>query len=79
LDGETGLLVPSRDPSSLAEAMQRLLENPFLRNQISQSGQARVLESFTIQKTVTRLNQLYQDLLRYSLNTPPLDPPPPMA
>ena len=66
LDGETGLLVPSRDPKSLAGAMQRLLEDPILCNQIGRSGQARVMESFSIQKTVSRLNQLYQDLLPFS-------------
>ena len=68
-DGETGLLVPPRDPKSLAGAMQRLLGDPFLRNQIGQSGRARVMESFSIQKTVSRLNQLYQGLLPLSSNT----------
>jgi glycosyltransferase involved in cell wall biosynthesis len=75
LDGETGLLVPARDPGKLAEVMQRLLGDPFLRDQIGQSGRAHALENFTIQNTVTRLNQLYHGLLRSSSNTPPLDPP----
>jgi len=63
VDGETGLLVPSRDPKSLAEAIQRLLDDSLLRNQMGQSGRARVVESFPIQKTISRLNQLYQGLL----------------
>ncbi len=73
-DGVTGLLVPPRDPKSLAEAMQRLLEDPLLRNRIGLAGRARVMESFSIQKTVSRINQLYQGLLPHSSNIHSLNP-----
>jgi glycosyltransferase involved in cell wall biosynthesis len=41
-DGETGLLVPTRDPDSLAEAMLRLIEDPVLANDLRQHGSAYV-------------------------------------
>jgi glycosyltransferase involved in cell wall biosynthesis len=63
LDGKTGLLVPPGNPGSLADGIQRLLTDNSLRYQMGQAGQARVVESFSIQETVSRLSYLYQNLL----------------
>jgi len=64
LDGKTGLLIPPDNPSSLADGIQRLMKDTSLRSQMGQAGRARVTESFSIQGTVTGLNQLYQTLLK---------------
>jgi glycosyltransferase involved in cell wall biosynthesis len=39
IDGETGLLVPLRDVSSLSLALKRLLEDEDLRNRLGRNGQ----------------------------------------
>ena len=42
VDGETGVLVPPRDPDALAGGMRRLLEQPFRRAAIGRAGSERV-------------------------------------
>jgi glycosyltransferase involved in cell wall biosynthesis len=39
-DGASGLVVPERDPQALAAALQRLLDQPVLRQQMSQNSRA---------------------------------------
>lgn len=43
-DGENGLLVPTRDPRALAEAVVRLADDPVLASQLAQRGCATVME-----------------------------------
>lgn len=45
-DGETGTLVPVRDPNALAEAIRMYLDEPELRCKHGQAGRARVLRDF---------------------------------
>ncbi|MFL5941886.1 MAG: glycosyltransferase family 4 protein [Gaiellaceae bacterium] len=45
-DGETGLLVPPRDPAALRAAVERLLADPELRLRLGSAGQARARERF---------------------------------
>jgi glycosyltransferase involved in cell wall biosynthesis len=46
-DGEAALTVPPNDPSALAIAISRMLEDPELRARIGAAGRARVLDRFT--------------------------------
>jgi glycosyltransferase involved in cell wall biosynthesis len=39
-DGETGLLVPSRDPRALAGALGRIVRDPALRTRLARAGRA---------------------------------------
>lgn len=48
-DGETGLLVPPRDPVRLAAALERLLVDPALRRRLGSNGRERVLEHFSLE------------------------------
>ncbi len=48
VDGETGFLVPPRDPDALAQAVRRLLDDPDLRARMGRAGRARVLARFTV-------------------------------
>jgi glycosyltransferase involved in cell wall biosynthesis len=48
-EGETGLLVPPRDPVRLAAALERLLVDPGLRRRLGSNGRARVLERFGLE------------------------------
>jgi glycosyltransferase involved in cell wall biosynthesis len=64
-DGETGLLVPPRDPEALAAAIVRLAEDPALRRRLAEGGKRRVRE-FSADRTEERMNELYGELRRAS-------------
>ena len=63
VDGETGLLVPPRDPEALAESITRLLNDPEMRQRMGQAGRQRVQDHFTIEETVLKTEHLYNTLL----------------
>lgn len=58
--GGTGVLVPSRDPQALADAIYRLGESAALRSQLGAAGRARVLEHFTIERMVNDYRRIYE-------------------
>jgi glycosyltransferase involved in cell wall biosynthesis len=66
IDGETGLLVPSKNPAALAEAICRILLTPGLRQAFGQAGRRRVLEQFSNERMIRTVERLYGDLLEAS-------------
>jgi glycosyltransferase involved in cell wall biosynthesis len=62
-DGETGLLVPPADPSALAAALGRALDDAELRARIGAAGRERVLARFTWRKTAEGTVEHYRALL----------------
>jgi D-inositol-3-phosphate glycosyltransferase len=62
-DGETGFLVPPRDPDALSTRLEEILRDPARRVRMGQAGRARVLDSFTWQQVAMRTAALYDDLL----------------
>lgn len=60
LHGETGLLAPERDWNTLADHIQRLVEDRSLRETFGQNGRERVLESFNLKKQARALEDLYR-------------------
>lgn len=63
VDGETGLLVPPRDPGALAEATVWMLEHPDQARQMGLRGQRRMAALFTEKMMVSRTETLYMHLL----------------
>jgi glycosyltransferase involved in cell wall biosynthesis len=63
-DGETGLLVPPDDPSGLARAISRLLDDRDLRERLGCNGRELVLRRFTAAHMARRFEALYDELLR---------------
>ena len=57
-DGETGLLVPARDPSSLASGIIRLLGDPLLRNRLAENA-FRAVQEMTWRRAAQRTLELY--------------------
>jgi lipopolysaccharide/colanic/teichoic acid biosynthesis glycosyltransferase len=57
-DGETGLVVPPRDPRALRAALARLLDDPLLREKLGRQGWRRVHDEFTVERMVDRFTEL---------------------
>ena len=64
LQGETGILVPPKDPAHLAQAVIDLLKDPHRRSEMGQRGRQRACSHFRIQDTVAKTAQLYGRLLQ---------------
>lgn len=62
-DGETGFVVPRRNPKALAEKLELLAENPSLRQQMGEAGRKRVLTKFRLDEQITAFEQLYRQVL----------------
>jgi glycosyltransferase involved in cell wall biosynthesis len=60
--GETGLLVPPRDPQALAASINRLLADPPERERLAKAARER-LEDYTLQRAGERFADLYEQLL----------------
>jgi len=57
--GETGLLVPPRDPRALADALQRLAEDAALRRRLGAAARERAVRCFSEQQVVRATLDLY--------------------
>ena len=62
LDGETGVLVPPRDPEALAEALRALVADPQRARRLGEAGYARVAERFTVERMTTRVLEVYDEV-----------------
>jgi glycosyltransferase involved in cell wall biosynthesis len=67
-DGETGYLVPTRDPAALATQLSRLLRQPALRWQMGRAARARIECEFTWGRVGRRTANLYESLLQREWN-----------
>lgn len=62
VSGETGILVPPKDPEALAEAILALLQNPHLRTRYGQAARERMLKEFTFEAQARQYLELFQEL-----------------
>jgi glycosyltransferase involved in cell wall biosynthesis len=58
-DGETGLLVPPREPGQLAEAIRSLAADPALRDRLGRAGRERVEREFSESAMTGRVLEVY--------------------
>jgi glycosyltransferase involved in cell wall biosynthesis len=63
VDGESALLVPPQDPSALANACLKILQDPPLAQSLADAGFARVKSQFSLDAMIAKTLNLYQELL----------------
>jgi glycosyltransferase involved in cell wall biosynthesis len=63
VDGETGILIPPRDPGAIADAIVRLLQDGELRSRMGAAGRRRVVQHMSMEATMSRTIELYEALL----------------
>lgn len=64
-DGETGFLIPPRDPFALAERLAVLFRNPAVMRQLGTSAQQRVNRLFTWERVTAAIERLYADVVGF--------------
>ena len=64
-DGITGLLVPPKNACLMAQAIQKLLQNPTEAYRIGQCAQQYVENHFSVERHVTAIQQIYQQALTF--------------
>ncbi|MFN8607714.1 MAG: glycosyltransferase family 4 protein [Vulcanimicrobiota bacterium] len=62
-DGVTGLFAPAHDPAGLAEAIQRLLDDPDLAARLAAAGQQKVKNHYSAREADQKVMDLYLKLL----------------
>jgi glycosyltransferase involved in cell wall biosynthesis len=61
LVGDTGIVVPVRDPERLCDALEQMLQYPTMERQaIGVTARVRIEKEFSMQTMVNRLLGLYQ-------------------
>ena len=60
--GDTGLVVPPRDPGQLAEACLTLLRDHELRQRLGAAARHRALEYFTVDRAISAFDEIYMFL-----------------
>jgi type III pantothenate kinase len=61
-DGETGILVPPKDPSAVASAAQRLLADQTLRRRMGRAGRLRAEQRFDWARVAEQVEQAYAEV-----------------
>jgi glycosyltransferase involved in cell wall biosynthesis len=60
--GDTGIVVPPRDPGAMAAACVQLLTDHSRRQRLGAAARRRVLEFFTLDKAIDTFDELYRSL-----------------
>lgn len=63
-DGVEGIVVPPMNPEALADGLQRLLDEPELRNAMGRAARKRVIRDFSIQSLAATCQQAYAEVSR---------------
>jgi glycosyltransferase involved in cell wall biosynthesis len=61
VDGETGLLVEPANTHALADAIERLLDDPVLRSTLGRAGRRKVLLEFDLARNTALLAERFRD------------------
>ncbi|WP_320783403.1 GT4 family glycosyltransferase PelF [Streptomyces sp. CRN 30] len=62
--GDTGLVVPPRDPAAMAAAALELLGDAERRRSMGEAARLRVIEQFTLRQTIDTFRSIYLELSR---------------
>lgn len=62
-DGETGLLVPPKDPGALADAIIKVLQDKDLARKMGENGRKLVEENYTWEKAADMTEEIYREVM----------------
>jgi colanic acid/amylovoran biosynthesis glycosyltransferase len=64
VNGETGFVLPRRNPQAIAEKLIFLASNPAVRQQMGLAGRQRVMNCFQLTDQISAFDRLYRQVLR---------------
>jgi colanic acid/amylovoran biosynthesis glycosyltransferase len=67
-DGQTGFIVPRRDPAALAEKLAQLAEDVELRRAMGAAGRVRVVNCFPLPQQIAAFDRFYRDMVACRAN-----------
>lgn len=70
-DGVNGLMVPKEDAPAIAQAIVRMLESAEMRDRFSQAGLQTIRENLTWDKTLAKVEQMYELVWQQAGHTKP--------
>jgi glycosyltransferase involved in cell wall biosynthesis len=62
-DSETALVVPPKDASALAKAIDRLVQDPDLATRLGSAARARALQHFSRVAMLDRMESVFRNVL----------------
>jgi len=62
-DGQTGILVPPRDPQAVADAVCSLARDPERRRAMGRAARVAVVPAYGMERMVERIEALYEELI----------------
>ncbi len=65
--GETGLLIPPKDPEALAQSLARVLEEPGLAQSLGQKAREHVQQNYSLERLGQVVNAAYDELVKRKL------------
>jgi hypothetical protein len=68
-DGRTGLLIPASDPTAMADAVERLMDNPVLADELAARGRAHALQTYSVDSFGQGITATLGALFRHRGNT----------
>ncbi|PKP02396.1 MAG: glycosyltransferase family 1 protein [Bacteroidetes bacterium HGW-Bacteroidetes-6] len=63
IDGESGLVIPRKDPKAIAKAIERLFRNPDEKKKLAFGAKNHIACNYHIDKSIDQLHRYYVELL----------------
>ncbi|MGH7874869.1 MAG: glycosyltransferase family 4 protein [Candidatus Binatia bacterium] len=63
IDGQTGVLIEALNPIALADAIQKLVQDPMLAAEMGRKGRIRALQDFSLEQMARKNEAFYYELL----------------
>lgn len=58
-DGVTGLLVPPEDPLRLADALEKVINDPYYRYELARAGWNKAVKKYSLNRVIGQLKRIY--------------------